>query len=191
MWVANPGMAGGRAIAEVVLGLVEPSGRLPVSFARHVGQQPTYYNQVRGQHGDRYADLTQRPAFVFGEGLSYTAVEYRDLRVLEATVRSTDVLEAEVTVLNKGSRPARETVQVYVSDSVTSVSWADQELKAFLQVELAPGEERVVRIELPVAACTVVDASGVRVVEPGAFELRVGGSSRAEDQLQAGFVVVP
>jgi beta-glucosidase len=191
VWVANPGMAGGRAIAEVVLGLVEPSGRLPVSFARHVGQQPTYYNQVRGQHGDRYADLTQRPAFVFGEGLSYTAVEYRDLRVLEATVRSTDVLEAEVTVLNKGSRPARETVQVYVSDSVTSVSWADQELKAFLQVELAPGEERVVRIELPVAACTVVDASGVRVVEPGAFELRVGGSSRAEDQLQAGFVVVP
>src|SRR5690606_3496904 len=71
LWVANPGMRGGQAIAELLLGLIEPSGRLPISFARHVGQQPTYYNQVRGQHGTRYADLTQEPAFVFGEGLSY------------------------------------------------------------------------------------------------------------------------
>ena len=73
-------MRGGRAIAELLLGLIEPTGRLPVSFARHVGQQPIYYNQVRGQHGDRYADLTQDPLFAFGEGLSYTTVEYSDLR---------------------------------------------------------------------------------------------------------------
>ena len=79
-------MRGGRAIAELLLGLVEPSGRLPVSFARHAGQQPTYYNQMRGQHGNHYADLTQRPAFAFGEGLSYTTVEYADLRVLTPTV---------------------------------------------------------------------------------------------------------
>ena len=61
-------MRGGRAIAELLLGLIEPTGRLPISFARHVGQQPTYYNQVRGQHGDRYADLTQDPPFAFGKG---------------------------------------------------------------------------------------------------------------------------
>ena len=90
MWAANPGMHGGRAIAELLLGLVEPSGRLPISFARHVGQQPTYYNQIRGQHGDRYADLTQRPAFAFGEGLSYTTVEYSDLRVAHADRRPGD-----------------------------------------------------------------------------------------------------
>ena len=68
----NPGMRGGRAVAELLLGLIEPTGRLPLSVPRHVGQQPVYYNQVRGQHGDRYADLTQDPLFVFGEGLSYT-----------------------------------------------------------------------------------------------------------------------
>jgi beta-glucosidase len=77
----NPGMRGGQAIAELILGVVEPSGRLPISFARHVGQQPTYYNQVRGQHGDRYADLTQEPLFAFGDGLSYTSIEYADLQV--------------------------------------------------------------------------------------------------------------
>ena len=73
----NPGMRGGQAVAELILGLIEPSGRLPISFARHVGQQPTYYNQVRGQHGDRYADLTQEPLFAFGEGLSYTTDRVR------------------------------------------------------------------------------------------------------------------
>ncbi|NEE38725.1 beta-glucosidase, partial [Streptomyces sp. SID7982] len=86
VYAANPGMLGGRAIAELLLGLIEPTGRLPLSFARHAGQQPTYYNQVRGQHGTRYADLTQRPAFAFGEGLSYSTVAYTDLEVLTAVV---------------------------------------------------------------------------------------------------------
>ena len=77
-------MRGGRAVAELLLGLIEPTGRLPISFARHVGQQPVYYNQVRGQHGSRYADLTQDPLFAFGEGLSYTTVEYADLTRADA-----------------------------------------------------------------------------------------------------------
>ncbi|MEV0007715.1 glycoside hydrolase family 3 N-terminal domain-containing protein [Streptomyces sp. NPDC051840] len=185
----NPGMQGGRAVAEVLLGLVEPSGRLPLSFARHAGQQPTYYNQIRGQHGSRYADLTQRPAFVFGEGLSYTSVEYSGLEVLTASVGESDTLRARVTVRNTGARPALETVQVYISDTVTSVTWAEKELKAYRQVELAPGEEREVTLELPVAECTLVDAAGRRVVEPGAFELLVGPSSRDDDLLRAGFTV--
>ncbi len=189
LWVANPGMQGGRAIAETLLGIVEPSGRLPISFARHVGQQPTYYNQLRGQHGDRYADLTQDPAFAFGEGLSYTWVDYDDLRILEDRLSPKGTLRAEVTVRNVGERPVRETVQAYVSDLVTSVSWADQELKTFRQVELAPGEETRVQIEIPVRELTIVDAAGTRIVEPGEFELRVGRSSRASDQLRATFVV--
>ena len=189
LWVANPGMQGGRAIAELLLGLIEPSGRLPISFARHVGQQPTYYNQIRGQHGDRYADLTQAPAFAFGEGLSYTTVEYDDLHIPVYRLGAGDTVRAEVTLHNTGDRPVTETVQVYLSDKVTSVSWADQELKGFRQVDLAPGERTVVHLELPVSACTIVDADGVRVVEPGEFDLRVGRSSRAADQLVATFWV--
>nr|BFF21020.1 hypothetical protein GCM10025730_45410 [Promicromonospora thailandica] len=191
LWVANPGMRGGRAIAELLLGLIEPSGRLPISFARHVGQQPTYYNQVRGQHGTRYADLTQEPAFVFGEGLSYSTVEYSDLRVLDTELTEADVVRARVTVANTGTRPVRETVQVYVSDSVTSASWADQELKAYRQVDLEPGARATVELDLPVADCTIVDREGRRVVEPGAFELRVGPSSRRTDLLTAAFTVLP
>jgi beta-glucosidase len=189
VWAANPGMEGGRAVAEVLLGLVEPSGRLPISFARHAGQQPTYYNQLRGQHGDRYADLTQEPAFVFGEGLTYTSVEYRDLRVLTPTVAATGTVRAEVTLANTGERPAREVLQAYVSDVVTSASWADKELKAYRVVELAPGETATVTVEVAVADCTIVDARGSRVVEPGAFELLVGPSSRDADLLRAGFAV--
>jgi len=189
VWAANPGMAGGQAIAELLLGLIEPSGRLPVSFARHAGQQPTYYNQIRGQHGDRYADLTQAPAFAFGEGLSYTTVEYADLRIATDLLTEGDTLVADLGLSNTGARPVRETVQAYVSDLVTSVSWADQELKAYRQVDLAPGEEVTVRFEIPVADCTIVDAEGHRIVEPGEFELRVGPSSIARSQLRARFRV--
>lgn len=189
LWVANPGMQGGRAIAELLLGLIEPSGRLPISFARHVGQQPTYYNQLRGQHSDRYADLTQEPAYAFGEGLSYSWVDYRDLHIPEDRLTPDGTLRAQVTLHNTGGRLVRETVQVYVSDRVTSVSWADSELKGFRQVDLAPGETSVVDLELPVADLTIVDAHGVRVVEPGEFELRVGRSSRTDDQLVATFHV--
>lgn len=189
IWAANPGMQGGRALAEIISGAVEPSGRLPISFARHVGQQPTYYNQIRGQHGDRYADLTQSPAWAFGEGLSYSTVSYSDLSLATEVLGHDDTIIAEVTVTNTGSRPARETVQVYVRDSVTSVSWADKELKTYRQVDIAPGESERVRLELPVAECSIVDAAGIRLVESGAFELLVGSSSRDEALLSAPFAV--
>ncbi|HWJ84603.1 MAG TPA: glycoside hydrolase family 3 C-terminal domain-containing protein, partial [Cellulomonas sp.] len=186
---ANPGMRGGRAIAELVLGLIEPTGRLPLSYARHVGQQPTFYNQLPGQHGQRYADLTQSPAFAFGEGLTYTTIEYDDLQVLTPAVTADATIAAEVTVRNTGSRPAVETVQVYVHDVVSSVTWAEKELKAYQRVALAPGESRTVSIEVAAADCTLVDADGNRIVEAGAFELLVGPSSRDEALLRAGFTI--
>jgi beta-glucosidase len=190
IWAANPGMEGGRAIAELLLGFIEPSGRLPISFARHVGQQPSYYNQIRGQHGDRYADLTQDPAYAFGEGLSYTHVDYSGLRILEEQITVDGVLRAEVTVQNTGDRPVRETVQAYISDRVTSASWAEQELKAFQQVDLAPQESARLVFEIPARELSIVDGQGRRVVEAGEFELRIGRSSRTGAQLRAGFSVI-
>ncbi len=182
----NPGMRGGQAVAELVLGLIEPTGRMPVSVPRHVGQQPVYYNQIRGQHGERYADLTQEPLFVFGEGLSYSTVEYADLRLVESVVPRDGVIRALVTLTNTGTRPALETVQAYISDLVTSATWADRELKAWRQVAVAPGEVVDVEVEVPAASCTIVTADGRRIVEPGDFELLVGPSSRPADLARAG-----
>jgi beta-glucosidase len=186
----NPGDVGGQAIAELLFGEIEPSGRLPISFPVHVGQQPTYYNRIRGQHGNRYADLTQEPAFVFGQGLTYSRVEYTDLRLESGTVGSDGSVRATVRVANTGGRPATETVQWYVRDLVTSVTWADKELKGFEKVTLGPGESVDVTLDLPVSECTIVDADGVRVVELGDFEVLVGPDSRDPSLLDARFAVV-
>ena len=185
----SPGMRGGRAVAELVLGHIEPAGRLPVSVPRHVGQQPTYYNQVRGQHGHRYADLTQEPQFVFGQGLSYTTVEWSGLALDATQLTPEDVVRAEVTLTNTGQRTAYEVVQAYVTDVVTSVTWATKELKAFRRVTVPAGESVTTGIEVPASACSIVDAAGRRVVEPGEFELAVGPSSRDADLLRARFTI--
>jgi beta-glucosidase len=189
VWVANPGMQGGRAIAELLFGQIEPSGRLPISFARHVGQQPTFYNQIDGQHGTRYADLTQSPAWAFGEGLSYTTVEYSDLAIEAGELGMADAVRGSVVVTNTGARPALETVQVYIRDRYTSATWADRELKTHAQVWLEPGETERVAFEVPVAACTFVNAAGERVVEPGEFHVLVGPCSRLDQLLVAPFTV--
>ncbi|MDF2443255.1 MAG: beta-glucosidase [Subtercola sp.] len=183
----NPGMQGGRAIAELVLGVIEPSGRLPISFARHAGQLPVYYNQVRGQHGSRYADLTQQPLFAFGDGLSYTTVEYSELRLDSVQIPLTGTVHGSVVLSNTGSRPSRETVQLYLRDEITSATWADRELKGFTQHLVGPGQSVRVPFELPAAACSLVDASGRRVVEPGWFTLMVGPSSRESTLLTTRF----
>ncbi len=186
----NPGMQGGRAIAQLVLGQIEPSGRLPISFARHAGQLPVYYNQLRGQHGDRYADLTQEPLFAFGEGLSYTSVEYSGLRLHEETVGVDGELRGTITLTNTGDRPSMETVQLYVRDAVTSVTWADRELKGFVQRLVQPGEVCEVSFSVAAAACSIVTARAERVVEPGEFEMLVGRSSREADLHSARFTIV-
>ena len=132
LWAPNPGMKGGQAIAEIILGETEPSGRLPITFPRHAGQLPVYYNQIRGQHGNRYADLTQDPAFAFGEGLSYTTFEYGEPTVINVpesgAFGETDTVHAEITLTNTGYRKGTEVVQLYIGDIVTSYSWTDREL---------------------------------------------------------------
>ncbi len=185
----NPGMQGGVAVAELLFGELNPSGKLPISFPRHVGQQPIYYSQVRGQHGDRYADLTQEPLFPFGFGLSYTTYEYSNLRVLTPALSPGSALELEVDVQNMGLCAGAEIVQVYVSDLITSVTWIDRSLVAFRRLELSPGEKQTLCFSVPYERLALVDAHEQRVVEPGAFEVSVGPSSSRAELLSARFRV--
>lgn len=193
LWDPSPGMKGGQAIAEIILGETEPSGRLPITFPRHAGQLPVYYNQIRGQHGNRYADLTQNPAFAFGEGLSYTTFEYGDptiTNVPESGIfAEADTVHAEITLTNTGDRKGTEVVQLYIGDIVTSYSWTDRELKAFQRVELEPGKSKTVAFDIPVSDCTIVDSEANRIVEPGEFEVLIGHSSRREDLKRTTFTV--
>ena len=193
LWAPSPGMKGGQAIAEIILGETEPSGRLPITFPRHAGQLPVYYNQIRGQHGNRYADLTQDPAFAFGEGLSYTTFEYGEPTVTNVpesgAFGETDTVHAEITLTNTGDRKGTEVVQLYIGDIVTSYSWTDRELKAFQRVKLEPGESKTIAFDIPVSDCTVVDSRAHRIVEPGEFEVLIGHSSRREDLKRTTFTV--
>jgi beta-glucosidase len=181
----NPGMAGGEALAEALFGLTNPSGKITVSFPVHVGQQPVFYSQVRGQHGHRYADLTQDPLFPFGHGLSYTQYAYSNLRLDSAQLSHQETAQVSVDVQNVGQRAGVEIVQVYVSDMVTSATWVNKALKGFTRVHLAPGEKKTVQVKLPWEAFQIVDAASRTVVEPGEFEVLVGPSSRDRDLLSA------
>jgi len=185
----NPGMQGGRAIAEAIFGLLNPSGKLSISIPLHVGQQPVYYNQVRGQHGTRYADLTQEPAFSFGFGLGYSRFEYGKPKLAEDRLGREGTLRLSVSLRNAGKVRGTEVVQLYVEDEVTSLTWARRELVAFARVELDPGEEATVELSVPASELWIVDAEARKLVEAGSFTALVGSSSRDEDLRSLRFFV--
>lgn len=182
--VFNPGMEGGRALAEALFGYLNPSGKLTISIPVHVGQQPVFYSQVRGQHGNRYADMTQEPLFPFGHGLSFTQYQYSNLRLTAPVLTHGQAAVVSIDVENMGQRAGDEIVQVYVTDVVTSATWVNKALKGFARVHLAPAEKKTVQVELPWDAFQIVDADGRNVVEPGEFEILVGPSSRDRDLLK-------
>jgi len=185
----NPGMQGGTAFAELLFGDLNPSGKLTISFPKHVGQQPSFYSQVRGQHGSAYADLDQKPRFPFGFGLSYTRFEYANLQLAKSRLAPDEALELSFELYNSGPREGTEIAQVYASDLVTSVTWVNKVLIAFARVTLAAGERRVVTLTIPQERLSLVDAFEQRVVEPGEFEVFVAASSITEAALRARFVV--
>ncbi len=183
--VFNPGMEGGTALAEAMFGHLNPSGKLTISIPVHVGQQPVFYSQVRGQHGDRYADLTQEPLFPFGHGMSYTKYRYSNLKLDRQTLTEGQSLKVSVDVENVGQCAGDEIVQVYVSDVVTSVTWVNKALKGFARVHIEPNEKKTVSISLPWESFQIVNVEGKNVVEPGEFEILVGPSSRDRDLMKA------
>ena len=172
----NGGMFGGQALAEAVFGMINPSGRLPVSFPRHSGQLPVHYTAIPGWHGEKYNDLPETPLFAFGEGLGYSPFAYSGLAVDENLVLT-------VKVANTGAAAGRETVQVYLRDCVSSVMTPVRRLIAFRQVDLAPGETAEVQIPLQKESFALINAACEQVVEPGEFIVYAGHSSKENDLL--------
>ena len=177
-------MFGGEAVAKVLFGEINPSGRLPISFPRHSGQLPVYYNHLPGWHtqaGKGYCDLPDSPLYAFGEGMGYSKFAYSDLTFDAKTLR------AGVTVKNAGTMTGTETVQVYFNDVVSSVITPVKQLIAFKQATLAPGESARVEFELAREDFSLVNRREQRVVEPGEFVLMIGHSSRDGDLLKVSF----
>jgi beta-glucosidase len=179
-----PGEMGGQAVAEILFGDTNPSGKLPVTVPRHVGQLPVYYNAkkskrhwLQGGWGHAYADLEPTPLYPFGFGLSYTRFEYGDLRLGAREVAPTEGIEVTLAVKNVGDRPGKEIVQLYVEDVVSSVSTPVKQLRGFAKVALAPGEAKSCSFRLAPDDLALYDADLRRVVEPGRFRVMVGSSS--------------
>ena len=186
----NPGMLGGQAIAEAIFGQLNPSGKLTISFARHVGQLPVYYNQIPGWHAKRYADLTAEPLFPFGFGLSYTSYRYSKLSVSQREIKAGESIEVSVDVTNSGEREGLEIVQLYIQDLYSSVTTPVKVLKNFARVSLKSGETKTMTMNLRYEDLSLINSRLEEVVEPGEFEIMVGASSRDEDLLKT-LVTVP
>ncbi len=180
-WV--PGEEGGRAIADVLFGLVNPSGRLPVSLPRSVGQVPLYAarkwsaDAMLGSFSPDYADAPAGPLFAFGHGLSYTDFAYAKLRIAPERVAADGPVEIGLEVCNTGDRAGAEVVQLYVQDPVASVTRPWQQLAGFARVPLAAGETRSVKFHLHPSQLAFYDRSMRFAVEPGEIRVRVGASS--------------
>jgi beta-glucosidase len=170
------GQEGGTALAEVLFGDVNPGGKLPISFPRHVGQLPVYYGRKPTSFRS-YVDMTREPLFAFGHGLSYTTFKLENAAVSPETMGPAGQAEVTVEVTNTGARAGDEVVQLYIRDKVSSVTRPVKELRGFERVTLAPGERKTVRFRLGPEALRLTDESMARVVEPGVFEVMVGTSS--------------
>ena len=173
-----PGEQGGAAIADVLFGDANPAGRLPVTFPVSEGQLPLSYNHKPTGRGDDYVDLTGMPAFPFGFGLSYTAFEYSGLAIEPATIDPSGTAMVRCTVKNTGTRAGDEVVQLYVRDVLGSVARPVMELKGFARVTLAPGESKEVRFTLGPEHLRMLDKDMKWIVEPGAFRIMIGASSK-------------
>lgn len=193
-----PGEQGGNAIAGILLGDVNPSGRLNCSVPRSVGHLPVTYDykpSARGinrepgtpeKPGRDYVFSSPAPLFAFGHGLSYTTFEYNDLKIDNNA--SAKTVKVSVNVRNTGSRDGKEVVQLYVNDRVSSVTTPQKMLKGFDKIELKAGEQKTVTFDLPYDELALWNVSMQRVVEPGEFAVMIGRS--AEDIALSGSFVV-
>jgi beta-glucosidase len=181
------GSEAGNAIADVLTGDYNPSGKLPITFPRSQGQIPIYYNHPntgRPSEGDddrsyrsAYIDLSIHPRWAFGHGLSYTSFAYSDLKLDRHAVHGNEKLDVSAVVRNSGTRAGTEVVQLYLRDPVASVARPVKELRGFERVTLAPGERRTVHFMLDRDALSFWNADLKWVAEPGEFRIMIGAAS--------------
>ena len=182
------GTEGGNAIADVLFGDVNPSGKLPLTFPRSVGQIPSYYNHARvgrpftegkpGNYTSQYFDEPNGPLYPFGYGLSYTEFKLSEVSLSQPTMQADGKVEASVTVKNIGRRAGATVVQLYIRDVAASVVRPVKELKDFRKLMLQPGEEKQVRFSIDRKALSFYNAKLEYVAEPGEFQVQVGLDSK-------------
>lgn len=173
-----PGEEGGRAVADVLLGSYNPAGRLPITFPMAEGQLPLIYNHKPTGRGDDYVDLSGKPLFPFGYGLSFTSFEYSGLQIEPAEMTADGAAIVRCKVRNTGAREGDEVVQLYIRDVLASVARPVLSLEGFARVRLAPGEEKEVSFRLSQEHLRMLDKEMRWIVEPGLFRVLVGASSR-------------
>ena len=176
-----PAQEGGSAIADVIFGAVNPGGKLPMSYPRATGQIPVFYNHKpsggRSHWKGSYLDMTAKPLYPFGFGLSYTQFSYSNLNLSAGEVTADDSIVICADVQNSGDREGDEVVQLYLQDVVGSVTRPVKELKGFRRITLQPGEKRTVSFTVPVSHLGFHDSNLDFVVEPGEIRVMVGSSS--------------
>lgn len=186
-----PGTEGGHAILDLLTGTKNPSGKLPMTFPRNMGQIPIYYNHfstgrpLAGTDPQRfvskYTDAPNTPLFPFGYGLSYTEFSYSDVSLSSDSLTSEDSITASVQLKNTGACTGTEVVQLYIQDVAASTVRPVRELKGFTRITLTPGETQTVSFRISEAELAFHRADGSYGTEPGAFRVWIGGSSATEN----------
>ncbi|MFB9108640.1 glycoside hydrolase family 3 N-terminal domain-containing protein [Flavobacterium gyeonganense] len=171
-----PGENGGRAVADVLFGDYNPAGRLPITVPKSVGQLPIYYNQ-KPSAIHRYLAESENPLFNFGFGLSYTKFEYSNLTLSSTEIKKDGELKVSVDVKNVGNFDGDEVVQLYINDVYSSVTTPEKTLKGFKRLNIKKGETKTVEFTLTPDELSLWNREMKRVVEPGNFEVMVGGNS--------------
>jgi len=182
-WI--PGELGGQAVADIIFGDFNPSGKLTITIPRHVGQLPFYYNYMPEKEywmkdgwGKAYADMPATPLWEFGFGLSYSGFEYTNIRSEPGETGTYGEVRVSADIKNTGRIPGDEIVQLYIRDVIASVTVPVKELKGFTRISLQPGEKKTVEFRLSHEDLALINKHLESVVEPGAFEVMIGSSSQ-------------
>lgn len=188
----EPGQFGGQAIAEILYGKVNPSAKLAMTMPRSVGQISTYYNHKKSAFFHPVVCGSSEPLYPFGFGLSYTTFAYSDLSLDKTSIKagSNETVKATITIENTGKRDGVEICQLYINDVVASAARPVKELKDFKRVALKAGERKTITFEIPQEKLAFYDINMKYGVEPGTFEVLVGGSSKDADLKKATFEAI-